>query len=46
MKTFCAGIVAAYLGFSGVANLMDYAMKIVQNHAQQLNAQLEQIEHE
>jgi hypothetical protein len=43
MKTFCAGIVVAYLGFSGVANLMDYAMKIVQTHTQQLNAQLEQI---
>jgi hypothetical protein len=43
MKLFCAGIVVAYLGFSGVANLMDCAMKIVETQTQQLNAQLEQI---
>lgn len=44
MKTFFAGIFIASIGVSGIANLIDYAMDTVRNHAQQLNTQLEQID--
>ncbi len=44
MKTFFAGIVIASIGFSGAANILNVGLNIVQTHAQQLNAQLEQIE--
>ena len=43
MKTFFAGIVVACMGVSGIANVIDNTMKSVHNHAQQLNAQLEQL---
>lgn len=43
MKTFFAGIFIASIGVSGIANVVDYAMGIVRVQAQQLNAQLEQI---
>jgi len=44
MKTFFAGLIVATVGFSGVANILNVGLNIVQTHAQQLNAQLEQIE--
>ena len=43
MKTFFAGIVVACMGVSGIANVIDHTMKTIQTHAQQLNAQLEQL---
>ena len=44
MKTFFAGIVVASIGVSGIANVIDNAMTILRNQAQQFNTQLEQIE--
>jgi outer membrane murein-binding lipoprotein Lpp len=44
MKTFFAGIVVASIGFSGVANILNVGLNIVQTHAEQLNSQLEQLE--
>jgi outer membrane murein-binding lipoprotein Lpp len=44
MKTFFAGLIVATVGFSGVATILDFGLNIVQTHAQQLNAQLEQLE--
>jgi hypothetical protein len=43
MKLFFTGLVVATVGFSGIANILNVALNIVQNHTQQLNAQLEQI---
>ena len=43
MKTFFAGLIVATVGFSGIANLMNVALDIVQTHAEQLNTQLSQI---
>ena len=44
MKTFFAGLVVATVGFSGIANILNVGLNIVQTHAQQLNTQLSQIE--
>ena len=44
MKLFFAGLIVATVGFSGVANILNVGLKIVQSHTQQLNAQLEQLE--
>mgnify|MGYP006879065517 CR=1 FL=1 len=43
MKLFFAGLVVATVGFSGIANILNIGLNIVQTHTQQLNAQLEQI---
>lgn len=43
MKLFIAGLIVATVGFSGVANILDVGLNIVQTHAQQLNTQLEQV---
>jgi hypothetical protein len=43
MKLFFAGLVVATVGFSGVAQILDVGLNIVQTHAEQLNSQLEQI---
>jgi hypothetical protein len=43
MKLFFAGLVVATVGFSGVAQILDVGLNIVQTHAEQLNAQLSQI---
>jgi hypothetical protein len=43
MKTFIAGLVIATVGFSGVANILDIGLNIVQTHADQLNTQLSQL---
>ena len=44
MKLFFAGIVVASIGFSGVANILNVGLNIVQTHAEQLNSKLEQLE--
>jgi hypothetical protein len=43
MKTFIIGFAVATVGLSGVANIMDVGINILQTHAQQLNKQLSQI---
>jgi hypothetical protein len=43
MKLFFAGLVVATVGFSGVAQILDVGLNIVQTHAEQLNTQLSQI---
>lgn len=44
MKLFFAGLIVATVGFSGVANILNVGLNIVQTHAQQLNTKLSQIE--
>jgi outer membrane murein-binding lipoprotein Lpp len=44
MKLFFAGLIVATVGFSGVANILNVGLNIIQTHAQQLNTQLSQIE--
>ncbi len=44
MKLFLAGIVVASIGFSGVANILNLTLRMMQSQVQHLNAQVEQIE--
>ena len=44
MKTFIIGFAVATVGLSGVANIIDVGINILQTHAQQLNTQLSQID--
>ena len=43
MKLFFAGLIVATVGFSGIANILNVGLNIVQTHAEQLNTQLSQI---
>jgi hypothetical protein len=43
MKLFFTGFAVAAIGLSGIANILDFGLNIIKNHAQRLNTELQEV---